>query len=134
MAEQDDQDALPEKIEYHYQKTPTYRTIHADGAHGGPTARGYLAITFYSERSSIPRKGERNVSVGDDGEPKLGKEKVTETLGGVMRQLEATVMLDINAARELAIWVNRQVAQLEDLLEIPSEQRLANQRKLPDAE
>jgi hypothetical protein len=134
MAEKDGPDDLPQQIEYHYQKTPDYRTVHADGAHGGATARGYLAVTFYNERASIPRKGVRDVSVAENGEPALSKERVTETLGGIMRQLEVTVMLDINAARELALWLPRKVSELEEFMEIPSEQRLENQRNLGNAD
>jgi hypothetical protein len=123
MADQDDQGALPDKIEYHYQKSPGYRTVHADGAHGGGTTRGYLAVTFYNERGTIPRRGSRAVDVNDQGEPRLGREVVEEGLTGIMRQLEVTVMLDINAARELTTWLVRHVKEIEDAFEVPEDQR-----------
>lgn len=115
----------PSKIEFHYQKSPSYRTVHADGAFGGATPRGYLAVTFFGERATIPRKGVREVTSVSDEEVKLGPETVIEGLEGVMRQLEVTVMLDVNASRELLIWLQRHVAELEEGLGIPADQRAA---------
>lgn len=126
--------AKSDTLEFHYQKSPQYRTIHADGAHGGPTARGYLAVTFYNERSTIPRRGSRTVEMGENGEPiGLGPEAVEEGLEGVMRQLEATVLLDLNAARELASWLVRHVAQLEGLMGVPDDQRFVAGKAQDDA-
>jgi hypothetical protein len=122
-------DEIPEKIEFHYQKSPNYRTIHADGAHGGPTARGYLAITFYNERATIPRRGVRDVSVDAEGQPKLSRERIEDSLEGVMRQLETTVMLDINAARELIPWLEKQLEALEDAFDVPADQRFSARGK-----
>jgi len=116
----------PRKLEFHYQKSPDYRTIHVDGALGGPTARRFLAITFYNERATIPRHTKREIIGEDDDTLTLGEETVEETLYGALRQLEVTAMLDINAARELLVWLRQQVGVMEHYLDIPEEERLGD--------
>lgn len=120
MIDENDQAGQVSQIDFHYQKAPAYHTIHVDGAYGGNTARGYLALTFYSERATIPRRGVRDVITNDSGETTLGPERIAEGLKGIMRQLEVTVMLDINASRELLTFLQTQILEQEKLLGILS--------------
>jgi hypothetical protein len=123
MAKRDDQGRITE-IEFHYQKSPIYRTVHADGAYGGNTPSGYIAVTFYSERSAIPRNMISDVTYDEQGQPSLGPERQVEGLEGVMRQLEVSVMLDINSSRNLYSWLRRHLGQLETQLGIPEDERV----------
>lgn len=108
-----------DRLEYHYQKSPEYRTIHVDGAHGGITPRGYITFTLYNERSTIPRRGSREViEAGEHETFLLGPENIEETLSGVMRQLEVTVFMDMNTSREFLKWLREKVGDLEDHLGI----------------
>lgn len=126
-------DEAVERLQFHYQKASGYHTIHADGALGGPTGRGYLSLTFYSERSVLPRRTSRPVLAEVEGQKTLGPEEREESLDGVMRQLEVTALLDVNAARELLIWLRRQVGVIENALEIPEDDRLGDPiSKVPD--
>lgn len=126
MTEKVGSDELPDKLDYHYQKSPSYRTIHVDGARGGPTGRRHLSITFYNERAALPRRTSRAISKGDESGGSLGPEEIEDSLGGVVRQLEITAMLDLNAARELLVWLRGQVGVLESLFEVPESQRVGD--------
>ena len=44
----------PDKIRFHYLKSPHFMTVHVDGAIGGPTPRGLLHAAVYAERVAIP--------------------------------------------------------------------------------
>lgn len=50
-----------EKLNFHYIKSRHFRVIHADGAFGGVTAKGYIHFAFYNERGAIPRITEVNI-------------------------------------------------------------------------
>lgn len=119
----DDRLETASEIRFHYQKSPSYRTIHADGAHGGVSPRGYVVVTFYNERNTIPRQGVRRVTDTDHGRD-VGPEEITDTLEGVMRQLEATVFLDLNASREFYRWFGQKVSDLEEIVGLPDSERI----------
>ena len=112
------------KVEFHYQKTSQYRGVHADGFWGGPTPRGMMAISFFSERQPIPRRAERPVvsEVGDLAT--LGEENVSDTLSGLVRQVETTIYMDIRTAQELYSWLGPHVAAMERRLGLPLDQRV----------
>lgn len=107
-------EGTPAFVEYHYIKSNQFRVIHADGAHGGVTARGYLHIAFFSERRAIPRMVSMAVDVGA-GE---AREVDRESLGGVVREVEADVVLDETAVKELVAWLN---SKLDDFRRVRDE-------------
>tara|TARA_R110002074_G_scaffold236277_1_gene408155 strand:+ start:1355 stop:1771 length:417 start_codon:yes stop_codon:yes gene_type:complete len=105
------------KVDFHYQKSPQYRSIHCDGMYGGLTTRGYVSVTFYNERTTLPRRSTREVITSDDGDgANLGPEVVEDSLEGVMRQLEATVFFDLTTAREFHAWFTNKLTLLEQHL------------------
>lgn len=114
------------KVEFHYQKSPHYRTIFYEGAYGGVTNRGYLSITIYNERNTVPRRSSREILEADEdtGQLKLGPEHVEEGLEGVLRHMETTVLMDINAAREFHSWFNDKLSNLEEHHNVPNDERL----------
>ena len=104
-------DELSAEVEYHYIKSNHFRVIHADGALGGVTPRGYVHLAFYNERPAIPRKGIRKLS--EDGSH-LEQEVYVEGFKDIVREIEFDVLIDENAARELHDWLNRQIENLEE--------------------
>ncbi len=93
-------------VEIHYMKSNLFRVIHADGAMGSLTPRGLLHMTLYSERVAIPKRGFRAISEGGQN---LEPEVFTETIGGVVRELEVDVLIDEELARELRDWLTRRL-------------------------
>lgn len=104
----------PKGVEIHYMKSSLFRVIHADGAMGALTPRGLLHMTLYSERAAIPKRGFRALS--EDGQT-LEPEVNTETIGGVVRELEVDVMIDETLARELRDWFDRRLDEFDKFKE-----------------
>lgn len=102
-------------IEFHYQKSPHYRSVHVDGFYGGVTPRGYVAVSLFNERSPIPKHVVRRVIASDGKSLTAGKEEIIETLHGIVRQVETTMYMDLNTAREFQLWLARCVDELESL-------------------
>lgn len=118
-------------LETNYQKSPQYRTIHCDGAYGGITSRAFISATLFSERNVIPRITQREVrAIKEDGQLSLGPEVFKEGLSGLMRQLEATVVMDINTARDFYVWLGNKVADLEEAAQIPEADRVGRRQAL----
>ena len=79
--------------------------MHADGAIGSVTPRGYIHVAFYSERRAIPQRTTVTVSSTLEGT----QEEVAATRGGVVREVEVDVLLDEPTTIELIEWLNRNV-------------------------
>ena len=106
-----DQQSGPVEIEFHYIKSNHYRVVHADGAYGGVTARGYLHVSFFNERRPIPRV---ITLIRDEGSDQA-REEITDTRSGVVREVEVGVLLDEQAATELIEWLNGKLLELRAL-------------------
>lgn len=100
------------EVEFHYIKAAGFRVIHADGVWGGPTPRGYISMSFFSERIPIPRRLVYEV-------PKSGiiagnaPPKETETKQGIIREVEADIMVDLETAKSMLVWLQEKVDALE---------------------
>ena len=103
--------AEPDKLRIEYKKSNSFRVIHADGAYGGTSPRLQLFIAFYSERFPIPQV--LTYEISDTGAPVREIPSERESKEGVFREVEVGVMLDINAAKGFAAWLNEQIAELE---------------------
>jgi hypothetical protein len=94
-----------------YQKSHSFRVVHADGAYGGTSPRLQLFIAFYSERFPIPKVLTYEASPA--GAPLDEIVEARESKEGVIREVEVGVTMDINAAKGFAAWLNERVAELE---------------------
>jgi hypothetical protein len=96
----------PERVRFHYIKSPQFASVHADGLIGGPTPRGGLHLAFYAERAAIPTQVEHALVDG-----KLGDEikEARVQREGIVRELQVDVFLDLNAAERVLEWFERQV-------------------------
>ncbi len=94
-------------VEFNYQKSPSYRSVHVDGAIASNTTRGLLTISFYNERPVIPRRVRQPITGETNGTFTLGDEEVLESLDGILRQLEFTMFMDWEVARQLRDVLNR---------------------------
>ena len=112
-------------LEFHYQKSSGYRTLHADGFWGGSTPRGLLAVSFFSERIPIPKTARRTIISQDGDQFVAGAEEVVVSLDGIVRQIESTVMMDLRTAQEFFVFLNEHVAQMERAMGVPESERVA---------
>jgi hypothetical protein len=99
------------KLRIEYKKSNSFRVIHADGVYGGTSPRLQLFVAFYSERFPIPQV--LTYETSESGAPVQEIVTERESKEGVFREVEVGVMLDINAAKGFAAWLNEQVAELE---------------------
>jgi len=114
----DDPAALPSaprflNVPVSYIKSASFRVIYADGAYGGVTPRGVIHFAFYNERHPIPRGTKIEVAEND----LVIREVVTETREGVVREIETSVMMQLQPAKEFYAWLGERISQLEKLLQ-----------------
>jgi hypothetical protein len=98
---------------FNYLKSSNFRVIHVDGAIGGLTPGGFVHMTVYSERVAIPKKVVHEVR--EDGS--LGEEIKRESLNGVVREMEADLIFNIDEAIALRDWLDNQVKKAQERLE-----------------
>ena len=98
----------PRSITFHYIKSNEFRVIHADGVWGGATPRGYITMSFYSERAPIPQTVTHEVR-----ESSLGSEQNRSSKDGIIREVEVEVMIDLAMAKSLIPWLQEKINQLE---------------------
>ena len=106
----------PKTIVYHYIKANGFQVVHGDGVWGGVTSRGYISMSFYSERPAIPRKVVHEVTEANT----LGDEVLAERemKGGVIRQVGVEVLVDLPMAKSLLLWLQEKVDFVEKNLAV----------------
>ncbi len=103
--EADQVDDGPPTLTFHYLKSPRFRTVHVDGALGGPSpSLPFITMTMYSERHAVPR--EMTHTLNDDGS--VGEVAATEGRSGIVRELEMCAVFDPRTAKQLARWLDNQ--------------------------
>jgi hypothetical protein len=97
------------QIDFHFLKSPEYRSYHTDGVIGAFTPKGAIYISFYLERGPIPQKMTFEITVdGQVGSP-LSQEGKT----GIIRELECGVAMDLRAATDLRDTLNKMFDQIK---------------------
>ena len=101
-----------DEIEFHYIKSNSFRTVHCDGVWGGTTPRGYITMSFYSERAPIPNRLIHSVAA--DG--RVGKEISEKRISreGIIREVEVEVIMDLAMAKSTAEWLQGHIKFLEN--------------------
>ncbi|QEG23890.1 hypothetical protein [Mariniblastus fucicola] len=92
------------EIEFHFLKSNQFRSIHCDGIFGGVGGDGNLHLTVYSERSAIPK-----LLVMETQDGVLTKELRREGKTGVIRDVEANLVLGLDTAVELSKWLQERL-------------------------
>ena len=102
------------KVKFHYLKTSQFSEIHVDGIFGGMAPNGkFIEMGIYAERFPIPVSTIHPIS--DDGT--LGAEETASREGrdGIIRSVEANLIMNIETARMMAAWLKGKIKDLEDL-------------------
>jgi len=104
--------AISSDITFHYQKTPSYRSFHVDGAHGGLSPKGNLHMNVFVERPSIPKIEKYKIS-GNNLElvSKDGKE-------GIIREVECELIMDYNSMRLIHKWLGEKIEEFDEKFRI----------------
>lgn len=107
-------DRPPTQFKVDYIKSNHFRVVHADGAFGGLTPRGYIQMEIWSERQPIPKQTTYQIVDAGDG-PVVGEEVRDARIvrDSIIREVEVGIVLDIDLARLLITWLQDRVEALE---------------------
>jgi hypothetical protein len=106
--EQDDS----QEVAFHFIKSNFFRVIHVDGMWGGMTPNGNIHITLYNERGAIPKR----LVFGFEEDGTLTDEilKKRESRGGIVREVESELVMDLETAKGFRDWIINAVSEVEE--------------------
>ena len=102
---------IPEKLVFHFIKSNFFRVIHADGVHGGVTPRGLIHMAFFSERSPLPQRTSLPFNKADG--TASGMEVTEVSREGVVREVEADVLMTLETAEAFHNWLSAKIDTLK---------------------
>lgn len=94
-----------DKVDFHYVKANCYRSYHVDGAYGGLTPKGKIVAHLFNERLAIPQMIKYKVT--EDGG--LGEEIEREGKTGFIREMECSLIMDVDVAEVLVNWLQEKI-------------------------
>ncbi|MFL6331930.1 MAG: hypothetical protein ACJ754_01145 [Pyrinomonadaceae bacterium] len=101
-------------LKFRYLKSNFFRVIHADGVLGGLTGRGNIHMSFYNERAAIPDGGTLVVS---EQTGQVIKPEKFHGAGGIIREVETDVMIDLTTAMQMHAWLGNHIKSLQSLMQ-----------------
>lgn len=110
-----------ETLAFHYIKSNYFRVIHADGIHGGVTPKLKIQMAFFSERNPIPQTTVHGVSETSDGvvlKDEIRSKRVTKS--GIIREVEAEILMDLETAKALYKWLDEKIKIIETIPQEPT--------------
>ena len=121
------------KIKFEFRDSSLFRIVHADGVFGGPTPSGDLYLSFYNERSAMP-KSVTHMLEGNTAGAEIMEERVVSS-EGIERTNEVAVLMSFATAVSFREWLSRRindmVAQNPELAKAEEETKKQVQAKLP---
>lgn len=105
---------MDKEIKFKYIFSEDYNPRYSNGAYGGITPKGEIAVNFYFERPGLPRY--QSYEINEKG--KLGKETARnpeDLQTSMVRFVENGVILDINSAKNIVDWLNEKIVSLEKM-------------------
>ena len=103
----------PKEITFHFIKANDFRVIPATGVWGGVNPRGNITMTFFSERTSIPKKIVHELTT----EGQLGDELGRDDIEGVVRDVHVSVVVDLAFAENFRVWLDDKIKALKNRIE-----------------
>ena len=89
----------PLQVEVSFEQAAQFRTIHVDGAWGGVTPGGGIAVNVYNEHSPLPSSQTVILTGGGKTSPKPTGET------GIVRVIETELRMTPDVARSIATWL-----------------------------
>lgn len=105
----DDKQVQSLPIALHYLKTNNYRTFHVDGVFGGPTPRGDIYMELFTERAPTPRVVFHQLKEDFS----LGEEISRESKEGVIREVEAGIVMNLHTAEIVNKWLSEKIKKMK---------------------
>ena len=99
------------KLEIHYQKTNSFRNIYVSGVHGGAASnKDLIFMNIFMDRVPIPQK--MHVEISSEGRIDNPDPNDIEGKKGVIREVEACLVLDKSTAIEIRTWLDDKIKAL----------------------
>ena len=108
---------IPTHVEFVFEKNNLYRTIHVDGAFGGPTPPfGLIHMSIYSEHLPLPSSITHQVTGGMMGE-EISRSPPASSVEGarVVREVEANLVMSVDTARALRTWLDAKIQEVQEI-------------------
>ena len=105
-SDKEDEQKEAQKITFRFLKSQYFRVIHADGVFGGITHQGKMSVAFFSERTPFP---DLLVQEFNETTGVLGREVARTGSDGILREIEACVMMDLDTAQSFLEWLQRHI-------------------------
>lgn len=105
------------EIPVYITKSNFYRVVHADGIYGGGTPTpSNIMMTFYSHRVPFPEKAVNDAK---------GNEIVSkrDAKFGIEQEYEVSVVVSLEMAKTMLIWLNNTIKNTEILLQLRNQQK-----------
>lgn len=117
-----------DKIDVHYDQSPSYRTFHVDGVHGGVSPRGdHLVFDLYAEKRPNPKLIRHGIEEVEGERTKLGDEISRGGREGILREAQCGIAIDWGAALRLYEWLGEQIQTARDAGIIDIEEQQNNE-------
>ncbi len=104
-------------LKIHFIKSHHFRVIHVDGAWGAITPDLNIQMAVYSERRPIPQQLIQEIL--PDGS--LGAIVEGISREGIVREVEADLVMDMDTARAISVWLKERIERLEELYKADAE-------------
>jgi hypothetical protein len=118
------------RIQFHYLKSAHFRVIHADGAWGGLTPDANVFINFFSQRPPIPDLTVHEISADGSLGPEISDSGISKR--GVVREIEAGVVLSLETTNALIQWLIEKRDALVKAREEKGKQELSDESRTSD--
>lgn len=92
-------------VDFHYEKSPHYRTVRADGVTGGSSPHNEIQMSFYGDYAPIPEFESNEVIDGN----RLGKVVNQFQKKGIVREVECTVTMAVEVAELFVRWLQERI-------------------------
>lgn len=113
---------VPGEMVFHYLKSNHFRVVLVDGGIGGADGRGRVSMGIYNERRPIPRQTVQSTT-------QIGGEKPVDARDGVIREVEAELIMSAEVAEQIGHWLIDRAAQAREIQALTARLRDAVQGK-----
>lgn len=106
-------DETDPSIKFHYIKSNFNRVIHVDGIWGGITPSLNIQMAPFSERGPIPIQTTHEINPDGSVGKELAEEKITKD--GIVREIEAVLVINTEVAQAMVDWLRQKIATVEKI-------------------
>ncbi len=103
-------------VRFKYVFEDNYNPVYANGAYGGPTSQGEVAINFYVERQPVPIEESWTVSPDGTLGKQVSREPQDQEATTIIRFVTGGVIMNRDVAKRIYDFIGRALAQVDDAI------------------